>query len=116
MRRACAEFFAKAEYAFDYGMPQWLARLNRLFSALHFERLFLGRQKFCHFRTWYRHQLGSYIEDVMLDPRTLSRPYLNKAAIEPMVSAHLAGRGNFTVAIHKILSIELTQRLLLEQA
>jgi len=33
-----------------------------------------------------------------------------------MVSAHLSGNANFTTAIHKILSLELVQRLLIEQA
>ena len=46
------EFWAKAEYAYDYGMPQWLARINHALTPLHLERIFLGRQKFCHFRAW----------------------------------------------------------------
>ena len=116
IRRPWQQFLTKAEYAFDYGMPQWLARIDRLLSPLLLERLFLGRQKFCHFRTWYRHQLARYIKEMLLDPRTLSRPYLNGRRLESMVSAHLNGNGNFTVEIQQILSMELMHRLLIERS
>ena len=35
------EFTFKAEYAYDYGMPDWLAKLDRIFKPVHLERLFL---------------------------------------------------------------------------
>jgi asparagine synthase (glutamine-hydrolysing) len=115
LRKSWAEFAAKAEYAFDYGMPQWLARLNHLAGPLRVERFFLGRQKFCHFRSWYSRPLSRYAKEMIFDPRTLSRPYLNRAALESNVLAHLSGRKNFTTAIHKIISLELIQRLLIER-
>ena len=37
------EFTFKAEYAYDYGMPQAVARVDHALSVLHLERLFLGR-------------------------------------------------------------------------
>ena len=49
LKRHYHEFMAKAEYAYDYGMPQWLVRADRRLSALHLEKLFLIT-KFCHFR------------------------------------------------------------------
>jgi asparagine synthase (glutamine-hydrolysing) len=116
IRKAWAEFLAKAEYAFDYGMPQWLARIDRISSPLRLERLFLGRQKFCHFRTWYRDQFARYVKEIILDSRTRSRPYLNGRLLESMVSAHLNGSRNFTIPIHQILSMELVHRLLIERA
>ena len=33
------EFFFKAEYAYDVGMPQWMARIDHLFAPLHLERI-----------------------------------------------------------------------------
>ncbi len=119
VRRAnCAaqEFLTKAEYAYDYGMPDWLARVDRCVSALRLERLFLGRQKFCHFRTWYRNQLSGYVKEVLLDSRSRTRAHIGGAAIESMVSAHMAGRRNHTLEIHKLLSLELIHRTLLETA
>jgi asparagine synthase (glutamine-hydrolysing) len=114
LQREYHEFWAKAEYAYDYGMPQWLAKLDRKLYALHLEKLFLGRQKFCHFRTWYRHQLGGYVKDILLDPRSRSRFYVNGAALEPLVNAHVSGLRNYTVEIHKLLSLELLHRTLLD--
>jgi len=109
------EFTFKAEYAYDYGMPNWLAKVDRAFSALHFEKLFLGRHKFYHFRIWYRDALAGYLKDVLLDPRTLGRPYLQGANIERMVKNHTSGRENHTYSIHRILTSELIQRQLIER-
>jgi asparagine synthase (glutamine-hydrolysing) len=114
LRRSCQEFLAKAEYAYDYGMPDWLARFDKCVSPLRLERLFLGRQKFCHFRTWYRHQLSHYVQDVLLDSRSRSRSYLNGPALEPMVRSHIRGTANHTVEFHKLLSLELLHRTLLD--
>jgi asparagine synthase (glutamine-hydrolysing) len=105
------EFTFKAEYAYDYGMPQWLARMDHAFSALHFERMFLGRHKLLHFRVWYRDALKDYVREMLLDPRTLSRPYVERANVESMVKGHLKGDRNYTTAIHKLLTLELVHRL-----
>jgi asparagine synthase (glutamine-hydrolysing) len=56
------EFTFKAEYAYDYRMPQWLARLDHAFAPLHVERLFLGRHKFHHFCVWYRDELSRWFK------------------------------------------------------
>jgi asparagine synthase (glutamine-hydrolysing) len=114
-RRLVQTFTKKAEYAYDYGMPRWLTRLDRALSALRLERLFLGRHKYYHFRTWYRRELRNYVQSVLLDPRTLQRPYLNGPHLEKMVQAHIAGRDNFTQEIHWVLTSELIQRLLIEK-
>jgi asparagine synthase (glutamine-hydrolysing) len=95
-------------------MPQWLARLDRKLAAFHLEKLFLGRQKYYHFRTWYRHQLASYVKDILLDRRSRSRFYVNGAALEPLVNAHVSGLRNYTTEIHKLLSLELLHRTLLD--
>ncbi|HEY6770510.1 MAG TPA: asparagine synthase-related protein, partial [Candidatus Sulfotelmatobacter sp.] len=104
------EFTFKAEYAYDYGMPQWLARMDHAVSPLRLERLFLGRHKFLHYRVWYRDQLAGYVRDILLDPRTLSRPYLQAKNLERIVTSHLRGDGNHTTTIHKMLTLELLHR------
>lgn len=109
------EFMPRAEYIFDYGMPQWLARLDRFIAPLHVEQLFLGRQKFYHFRIWYRDELAQHVKDVLLDPRTLSRAYLNRPRVEEIVTAHVTRRGNYTREIHKLLTSEIIMRRLIEQ-
>ncbi len=112
--RMLLEFTFKAEYAYDYGMPQWVAQIDHAFSGLHFEKLFLGRHKFYHFRVWYRDALSKYIQDMLLDPRTLSRPYLERKQLEAMVHGHLNGDRNYTLGIHKVLTLELVHRLFLD--
>ena len=108
------EFLFKAEYAYDYGMPQWVALTDHLLSPFRLERLFLGRDKFHHFRVWYRDSLSRYVRDVLLDPRTLSRPYLERKRLEAMVGGHLKGDRNYTNEIHKVLTLELLYRLFLD--
>jgi asparagine synthase (glutamine-hydrolysing) len=91
-------------------MPQWAARMNSWVAPLHLERIFLGRHKFLHYRVWYRDALAGYIQDILLDPRTLSRPFLERKSIESMVTGHVRGSRNSTTAIHKMLTMELLFR------
>jgi asparagine synthase (glutamine-hydrolysing) len=112
--RALLEFLFKAEYCYDMGMPQWLAQLDKGLSPLRPERLFLGRHKICHFRTWYRNALAGYVREMLLDPCSLSRPYIERKRLETMVRRHLNGDRNYTTEIHKVLSLEILHRLFLD--
>jgi asparagine synthase (glutamine-hydrolysing) len=108
------EFTFKAEYAYDSGMPQWLAMFDYMSKRLHLERLFLGRHKFYHFRTWYRDELSGYVKEILLDPRTRKRPYLNGRILEKIVWDHTRGIKNYTNEIHRLLTTELIHRQLIE--
>ena len=110
------EFFFKAEYAYDMGMPQWMARIDHMFSSFHLERIWLGRHKPFHFRVWYRDQLRDYVRQVLLDDRTLTRPYISRAGVERVVNGHLRGDENHTDEIHRLLSLELAHRLFVDSA
>jgi asparagine synthase (glutamine-hydrolysing) len=112
--RLFLELTFKAEYEYDYGMPQWVARIDHLVSGLHLERLFLGRHKYYHFRVWYRDALSKYVREMLLDSRALSRPYLEHKVLEAMVKGHLNGDRNYTTGIHKMLTLELIHRLFLD--
>jgi len=115
LRTFLHEISARAEYAFDYGMPRWLARIDGTTKALHVERLVLGRHKFAHYRIWYRDQLSEYVRSVLLDPRTIRRPYLNGRKLEPAIREHLLGTRNLTLEIHRLLTVELTQRQFIDR-
>lgn len=110
-----AEFTAKAEYAYDYGMPQSLAKIDHLFAPLHLEKLFLGQHKFYHFRVWYRDELASCIREILLDQRTLERSFFRPELLEKMVSSHIKGDSNYTLEIHRALTVELMQRTLIDR-
>jgi asparagine synthase (glutamine-hydrolysing) len=112
--RGWLEFTFKAEYTYDYGMPQWVARIDHLFSDCHLERLFLGRHKFNHFRVWYRDALSGYVREILLDPRTLGRPYFDRKAVESLVNGHLTGNRNYTTEIHQLITLELLHRHFLD--
>jgi asparagine synthase (glutamine-hydrolysing) len=109
------EFTFRAEYAYDYGMPQWLARVDHVARHLHLERLFLGRHKFYHFRIWYRDALGPYLRDLLLNARAQSRPHVQPGALARLVHQHLAGTHNHTSELHQAVSIELMYQQFIER-
>jgi asparagine synthase (glutamine-hydrolysing) len=113
--RALMALQRKLEYAYDYGMPQWLVRVDRALSPLHAERLVLGWHKFYHYRVWYRDVLAPYLQDTLLDPRALARPYLDRRTLEAVVRGHVSGTSNHTREIHKLLTLELLHRLFVDR-
>jgi asparagine synthase (glutamine-hydrolysing) len=110
IHRGLLEFLFKAEYAYDMGMPQGVARIDHALSALHLERLFLGRHKTVHFRIWYRDVLAGYVQEMLLDSRSLSRPYIDRNRLEAVVRGHVKGDRNYTDEIHKLLTLEILHR------
>lgn len=109
------EFTFRTDYAFDYGMPQWLARIDRVMSPIKWERLFLGRHKFYHFRVWYRDKLSGYVRDVLTDRKSGERPHTNAKLLAALVDDHATGKRNNTSELHQALSIELIHRQLIER-
>jgi asparagine synthase (glutamine-hydrolysing) len=114
IQRAYLEFTFKAEYAYDYGMPPWVARVDHALGPLHLERLWMGRHKIFHFRWWYRTLLAGYVRETLLDRRALARPYLDAAGVEAAVKGHLSGTLNRTTEIHRLLSLELLHRAFID--
>ena len=116
-QRVAAEwqsFTVKAEYAYDYGMPQWLARTDRMLSRLHLERLFLGRHKFYHFRIWYRDNLQRYVREHM-SFRDRELGFYRGGQVRALAEAHLRGAANHTLALHRALTVQLVDELFLHQ-
>lgn len=114
LTRAALQFSFKAEYAYDYGMPQWLASLDHAFRFVHFERMWIGRHKIFHFRPWYRDHLAQYVREMLLDSRSLARPYLNPNVVTNIVARHLNGTRNYTIELNRLLALELAHRLFID--
>ena len=100
LRKRLIEFTVKAEYAYDYGMPQRLARIDHLLGATASRKAFLGRHKFYHFRVWYRDQLSHYVKEILLDRArgkgpTFRDKFLN-AWSTPTPRADKTGRWRYT--------------------
>ena len=97
-----------------YSAHHWIARLDYLLSPIHAARLFLGFEYYHHHRLWFRNELSQYLKDMLLDSRTLNRPYWNKNFVKKVVHDHIYGRGSYLPEIRKILTIELIHRILIE--
>jgi asparagine synthase (glutamine-hydrolysing) len=108
--QAYLEFTFKAEYAYDYGMPQWLAKADHMVAPLQLQRLFLGRHKLYHYRVWYRDILAQYVREMLLDAQSLARPWVARRQVEEAVHGHLKGNRNFTTEIHRLLTLEIIHR------
>jgi asparagine synthase (glutamine-hydrolysing) len=109
------DFTAKAEYAYDYGMPRWLARADHALSRLHLEQLFLGRHKFYHFRLWYRDRLSGFVH--ANGSAAQAQPFCYRdGAAKQLASEHTSGRANRTLDLHRLLTVQLTERSLLHSA
>jgi asparagine synthase (glutamine-hydrolysing) len=103
-----------AEYLYDYGMPQRLAQADHALAKMRLEGMILGTHKYAHYRVWYRDALANYVREMLLDSRTLARPYLNRAFVEGIVEGHLSGTRNYTSEIHELLTLELVHRLFVD--
>ena len=60
---------------------------------------------------WYRDQLADYVRQILLDSRSLTRPYIDANAVREIVDGHTRRGLNYTTAIHKLLTLELLHRL-----
>lgn len=108
--RLYCELTFKAEYYYDYGMPQWAAKIDNILAPLYLGKFLLGRHKFYHFRKWFRDELGDYVKAILFDNRTQSRAYLNKKYLKEMAERHTRREGNYTNEINKIITAELIHR------
>jgi asparagine synthase (glutamine-hydrolysing) len=63
---------------------------------------------------WYRDQLANYVREMLLDPRSLARPYVEPKAVRAVVEGHIKGNRNYTTEIHRLLTLELTHRLFVD--
>jgi asparagine synthase (glutamine-hydrolysing) len=51
---------------------------------------------------------------MLLDSRTLSRPYVERKGVERIVKGHLEEGRNYTSEIHKLLTLEIQHRLFVD--
>jgi asparagine synthase (glutamine-hydrolysing) len=100
----------KAEWYYNAGMPDWIARLDKPVLKA-FEPLFLGSHKIEHYRVWYRDRLFDYVQSILGDPASAARPYLDRGCFTRVLNGHRRGAGNFMNAISKLITLELIQRL-----
>lgn len=99
-----------------FNMTHIFGRMDHLLlSPLHLDRLFFGYADFRRYRTWFRDELAEYLLGMLLDEKTLNRPYWNRTNLIKMVNDHINGKGTYLREIRKVLQLELTHRVLIEK-
>jgi asparagine synthase (glutamine-hydrolysing) len=104
----------KADYLYYFDTPGWLLKCETPMRVLGVPRYMLGYQKFEHYRVWYRDNLSSYIADILLDPRTLQRPFIDGKKLKKAVQEHIAGTANHYNLLERALTFEHIFRTLIE--
>ena len=74
---------------------------------------FGGAALYADYGAWFRHELRSWVESILLDPRTLDRGYWRAETVRQMAREHQQGRPT-TRQIAALISIELWHRLYLD--
>lgn len=113
-RHAYHVVMAKAEYWSGHGMPDRLAYLSRIGLDRSLEKMFIGRNKFQHFRPWSRIDMSNYIREVLLQRGADLGGLFIKSRIEQMVHDHLGGRKNYLEEIDKIMTLTFAYRNILK--
>jgi asparagine synthase (glutamine-hydrolysing) len=65
---------------------------------------------------WFRGELRSYAQEVLLDPGALSRQYFRPGAVEQLLSEHLTGQQDHAHRLWGLLVFELWQRTWLDSS
>jgi asparagine synthase (glutamine-hydrolysing) len=63
---------------------------------------------------WFREDLRSLPEDVLLDPVSTRRGYFRREPIERMIAEHRAGRADHSARLWNLLQLELWHQEVLE--
>jgi len=107
--------FNKLDRAYLHpAVPHAFVRMDPFMKATVLERVFLGSALLIGFRRWVKNELRYFFEKMLLDERTLSRPYYDPQFIKKMTSDHFSHKGNYTREIGKIVSFEIWHRLFVD--
>jgi asparagine synthase (glutamine-hydrolysing) len=116
-RRIYREAMFKLEYWTGDGMPDGMARLSRFGPDAAYDRMFKGRHKFQHFRTWIQRECATCVGSILLGGvRTSLDEYIDFSRVKRMLAEHLSRQRNYTEEIDRLTTIVLADRLLLQQA
>lgn len=108
--------FNKADRAYLHpSVPDVFVRLDPFMRATRLEKVFLGSSLLVGYRRWVKCELRRFMEETLLDEKTLSRPYLDGEFVKKMADAHFGNKANYMREIGKIISLELWHRLFIDQ-
>lgn len=64
---------------------------------------------------WFRTELRDFIESILLDSKTLARPYFNHKYIAQLIRAHVTGQKNLADLLGALVTFELWHRMFFDQ-
>ncbi len=64
---------------------------------------------------WYRTDLRDFVESILFDSETLTRPYFNHDCIAELFKAHMTGKKNLADILGALVTFELWHRLFFNQ-
>jgi len=115
---ALKRFFCEVTFALDYlnneGCPHWLSPFDATFNHLTSGLKIVGLHKYLHYRSWFRRELADYVKRIATDARTERSPFWNFGFVNQMASQHSEGHKNYVHEINVVLTLEATERLLLQ--
>jgi asparagine synthase (glutamine-hydrolysing) len=65
---------------------------------------------------WFRNELKSYVHEILLDRKTLSRGYFKKEGIERLLNDHIGFRYDHSARIWALLFLEIWFRVFIDRA
>jgi len=68
-----------------------------------------------NYALWYRTVLRSWLEDTLLDERTLARGYYDRQGLQELIDEHMSGRRDRSLQFGLLLTFELWNRLFIDR-
>lgn len=68
-----------------------------------------------NYALWYRTVLRSWLEDTLLDERTLARGYYDRQGLQQLIEEHMSGRRDRSLQFGLLLTFELWNRLFIDR-
>jgi asparagine synthase (glutamine-hydrolysing) len=102
----------KLDYLNNEGWPHWLSLVDPLFGRFAASANILGLHKHLHYRSWFRHELARYVNNILTDPRIRNIPFWDSEFVKQMAADHTRGRKNYVLEINAVLTLEAVERLL----
>jgi asparagine synthase (glutamine-hydrolysing) len=115
LRRLYAKVTFKIDYMQSEGLPSLLAPVDPLFRGLTSALGILGMHKFLQYRSWFRHELAGYANDILSSARVRENQFWNQDFLRPMAARHRDGRKNHVMEINAVLTLEAMERLLFKE-
>ena len=114
LKRAHHRAGFKVDYWKVTGLPGRLSTLDPVLKAVDSLRVLPGPHRYLHYPRWLRGAFSEFVRDLLSDRSTAERPFVSRAYLERLVAGSALGGGGAAEAINRILTVELTYRLLVE--